>query len=114
MGLVPMKLTHVNADRQRVGEQLLSCLDVDVPSRRRRCRVEVRVMRREFTTEGVHPPRDLAIHLVTPAERRKVCLVVHEARVEERFLVWVGRLNVNLATAGRVFLKSQVQSEKWL
>jgi hypothetical protein len=44
----------------------------------------------------IHPPRDLTGLLVAPSDRPIVCLVVHESAIETRFLVWAGRLDVNL------------------
>ena len=44
----------------------------------------------------IHAARDLTRLLVAPPDGREVGLVVHEAGVEERLDVRVGRLDVNL------------------
>lgn len=52
----------------------------------------------------IHTPGDLSSLLVTPTNGSKVGLVVHEAAVEERCLVWVWRADVDLSTTGWIFL----------
>ena len=52
----------------------------------------------------IHAARDLTRLLVAPADGREVGLVVHEARVEFRVDVRVGRRDVDPSTTGRIFL----------
>ena len=52
----------------------------------------------------VHATRDLTSLLVAPADRRKVCLVVHKATVKEWLDIGVGGLDVDLSATRRVFL----------
>lgn len=49
-------------------------------------------------THTIHATSNLASLLVTPADRGKISLVVHEPTVEEGFDVWVVRLNMDLKT----------------
>jgi hypothetical protein len=44
--------THMDTDSQAVRKKLLRSLDVNIPGSRGRSRVEVWVVRGEFTTEG--------------------------------------------------------------
>ena len=92
----------MDADGEAVGVDLLRGIDVDVPGRRGRRGVEARVVRRELAAVRVHAARDLARLLVTPADGRKVRLVVHEAAVEEWLDVWALRADVDLAAGGGV------------
>jgi hypothetical protein len=99
----------------------------------RRRGVEARVVRCQFTavsceeahwlgstsgrTDGrertVHSASDLAGLLVAPADGGEVCLVVHEPGVEIRLSVWVGRPDVDLATARWVFLRGTSVQNFW-
>lgn len=56
----------------------------------------------------IHPPGDLTSLLVAPADWGEVGFVVHEATVEVRLLVGVGRRNVDLGNAckDRVILET--------
>ena len=90
--------THVDTDSERVREELLRGPDVDVLAGGWGTGVEVRVVRGELTTEGVHATGNLTSLLIRPADGREVRLVVHEARVEERLDVRVRRRDVDLRT----------------
>ena len=111
----PVPCTHVDADSQAIRQQLLRSLDVDISACGRRCRVEVGVVRGEFATESfkyrsvcglnrvyhskvltVHPARNFTGLLVTPPDRSEISLVVHETAIEERLLVRICRLDMDL------------------
>ena len=51
LGEIVYQHTHVNTDGKAIGIDLLSSLNVDVLGSCRRCRVEARVVRREFAPE---------------------------------------------------------------
>ncbi len=65
-----MPRTHVDTDGERVREELLRGLDVDVLDSGGRPRVEVRVVRGELTTVGVHATGNFTGLLVRPADGR--------------------------------------------
>lgn len=85
-----MPSSHVDSDGQRVRQDSLGRVDVDVAASSRRRRVETRMVGSELTTVGVHSASDFASLLVAPANRSEVGLVVHEARVELGIDVRVG------------------------
>lgn len=111
----------MDADSETIGVDLLGSLDVDVAASSRRRGVEMRVVRRQLSTEGyviicyykgvsnskknehtIHATCDLTGLLVAPSDGCKVSLVVHEATVEEWLHIWVRRRDVDLATASGV------------
>jgi hypothetical protein len=61
------------------------------------------IVKRVVNECTVHAPSDFASLLVTPPDRSEIGLVVQEPGINERLLVRVSRLNVDLATTGWVF-----------
>ena len=64
----------------------------------------------KFGGRTVHTPSDFTRLLVAPADWSEVGFVIHEATVEERLDVRVLRRDMDLATAGRIFLRKVLVS----